>query len=143
MLVEFILFFIGKCILIDNCKCCYFCIDRLRNGEKANDLVWESWGTTASESDGLGRESDIYGGGYDDEVIHKNKALSLPSNMRYGSLSIPPSPVLFATKDVSITRSKSDEANIGRALIFFTQVLLKFSKEPCLVILAQSMIRVF
>eukprot|EP00795_Rhopilema_esculentum_P015396 gene15396-6635_t len=91
--------------------------DRLRNGEKANDLVWESWGTTASESDGLGRESDIYGGGYDDEVIHKNKALSLPSSMRYGSLSIPPSPVLFATNDVSITRSKSDEANIDYVVL--------------------------
>ena len=82
-------------------------IDRLKNDEKANDLIWESWNKGGSDND------DECSFSYnDDQIPHKNKSLSLPSAMRYGSRSIPPSPVL-TKNEVSITRSKSDEANVG------------------------------
>ena len=88
----------------------WFSSDRLKNGEKDNDLVWESW--NAAESDPEDSESCY--SSYDDQIPQQKKSLSLPSAMRYGSCSIPPSPVLLAKNEVSIPRSKSDEADIGK-----------------------------
>ena len=85
--------------------------DRLKNGEKANDLLWESWNKAGSDFEDRGSSSSYY----DDNIPAKSKSLSLPSAMKYGSRSIPPSPVLLAKSEVTIPRSKSDEANVGKS----------------------------
>jgi len=81
--------------------------DHLKKGEKANDLLWESWNKSGSDFED--REFPFY----DDNIPEKSKSLSLPSTMKYSSRSIPPSPILFTKNEVSIPRSKSDEANVG------------------------------
>ena len=61
----------------------------------------------------------------------RNKALSLPNAVRLGlgSRSIPPSPVLKSKNEVSITRSKSDEANVGKFLLFTFEIQAPFARD--------------
>ena len=98
--------------------------DRLRNGEKASDFVWESWDTilTGSQEESSPRVSVSCS--CDEQTAVKAKSSSLPASARMYTRSIPPSPTLeHRGNDVSITRSKSDEANVGKCCCMIRDVM--------------------
>ena len=99
-----------------------FCLntERLKNGEKASDLVWESWYDTLPEPLSVDSRSSIasylsvFSSTSEEVTSPQTKSLSLPYSSRLESRSIPPSPTFPQKIPVSITRSKSDEANLGK-----------------------------
>ena len=88
---------------------------RLQNGEKRSDLQWASWDDTVPDSPSPSVRSSIasflsvfsYTG--NDEAIYKSR-------------SIPPSP--SPARSINMTRSRSDDANVGRWSIFLSKILI-------------------
>eukprot|EP00794_Sanderia_malayensis_P013863 gene13863-15311_t len=88
--------------------------DRLRNGDKASDFVWESWDKLYVD-DSL-PPTISYHDARDGPVAAESKSLSLPHSVRLTTRSIPPSPTIEHKYSSSITRSRSDDANVGRRI---------------------------
>jgi len=92
-------------------------VERLQNGEKTSDLVWNSWFETVPDSPSpnirasIASYLSVFSYSPTSEEILRSQSLAFSPSI---SRSIPPSP--SATRTQTIPRSRSDEHNVGQRI---------------------------